>query len=171
MSTPIDRYRETLRKAGITPDKPLHAVLVTTFETALTAQESVKDGARGLTPEGERELIRRVTAAAAESTEREAERIVSRFDLGLVLKVAIALACFALAGGYWLAMKEVQVTERRIAAAFADGAGTAKRWAELMENNDLNAALARCTGNQVIVTAERRACAVPLWLDGAKSAP
>ena len=174
MSTPIDRYQETLRKAGITPDKPLHAVLVTTFETALTAQESVKDGARGLTPEGERELIRRVTAAAAESTEREVERIVHRFDLGLAVKGAVALACFALAGGaggYWLAMKEVQVTERRIAAAFAGGAGTAKRWAELMESNDLNATLARCTGNQVIVTAGRRACAVPLWLDAAKSAP
>jgi hypothetical protein len=172
MSTPIDRYRETLRRAGITPDKPLHAVLVTTFETALTAQESVKDAARGLTPEGERELIRRVTDAAAASTEREAERIVRRFDLGLAVKVAIALAVFALAGaagGYWLGMKEVQVTERRITAAFADG--TAKRWAELMENNDLNAALARCSGNQVIVTAGRRACAVPLWLDGAKSAP
>jgi len=174
ISTPIDRYRETLRRAGITPDKPLHAVLVTTFETALTAQESVKGGARGLTPEGERELIRRVTDAAAESTEREAERIVSRFDLGLAVKVAIALAVFALAGaagGYWLGMKEVQVTERRIAAAFADGTGTAKRWAELMENNDLNAALSRCTGNQITVIAGRRACSVPLWLDGAKSAP
>jgi hypothetical protein len=61
------------------------------------------------------------------------------------------------------------VTERRIAAAFADG--TAKRWAELMENNDLNAALSRCTGNQITVIAGRRACSVPLWLDGAKSAP
>jgi len=174
MSTPIDRYRETLRRAGITPDKPLHAVLITTFETALTAQEAVKDGARGLTPEGERELIRRVTDAAAESTERRAERIVSRLHLGLAVKVAIALAVFALAGGaggYWLGMKEVQVTERRIAAAFADGAATAKRWAELMENNDLNAALARCTGNQVTVTAGRRACLVPLWLEGARDAP
>lgn len=174
MTTPIDRYRETLRKAGITPDKPLHAVLVTTFETALTAQESVRGGARGLTPDGERELIRRVTEAAAESTEREVERIVHRFDLGLAVKVAIALTCFALgggAGGYWLGMKEVQGTERRLAAAIADGTGTARRWAELMENNDLNAALARCTGNQVTVTAGRRACSVPLWLDGARGAP
>ena len=89
----------------------------------------MKGGARGLTPEGERELIRRVTDAAAESTEREAERIVRRFDLGLAVKVAIALAFFALAGGaggYWLGMKEVQVTERRIAAAFADGTATAE---------------------------------------------
>jgi hypothetical protein len=112
--------------------------------------------------------------AAAESTEREAERIVRHFDLGLAVKVAIAPACFALggAGRYWLGMKEVQVTERRLAAAFADGTGTAaKRWAELMENNDLNAALARCTGNQVTVTAGRRACSVPLWLDSARGAP
>ena len=174
MSTPIDRYRETLRKAGITPEKPLHAVLVTTFETAFAAQESVKGGARGLTPEGERELIRRVTDAAAESTEREAERIVRRLDLGLAVKAAVVLACFALAGGaggYWLGMREVQVTERRIAAAFTDGTGTAKRWAELMENNDLDAALSRCTGNQVTVIAGRRACSVPLWLDGTRSAP
>jgi hypothetical protein len=40
-----------------------------------------------------------------------------------------------------------------------------------MENNDLNAALARCTGNQITVTAGRRACSVPLWLDGTKNAP
>jgi hypothetical protein len=174
MSTPIDRYRETLRKAGITPDKPLHAALLTAYETALTAQDAVKGGARGLTPEGERELIRRVAEAAAESTEREAERIVRRFDLGMALKVAVALAFFALAGGaggYWLGMRGGQVTERRIAAAFADGAGTARRWADLMENNDLDAALARCTGNQVTVTAGRRACSVPLWLDGPRSTP
>jgi hypothetical protein len=174
MTTPANRFREQLRAAGITPDKPLHAVLTTAFDTAVMAQKSVKGGARGLTPEGEQELIRRVTDAAAESTEREAERIVRRFDLGMVLKVAMALALFALAGGgggYWLGMREVQVTERRIAAAFADGTATARHWAELMENNDLNAALARCTGNQVTVTAGRRACLVPLWLDGAKGAP
>ena len=52
----------------------------------------MKVGARGLTPEVSVELIRRVTDAAAESTEREAERIVRRFDLGLTVKVAIALA-------------------------------------------------------------------------------
>ena len=65
MTTPADRFREQLRAAGITPTKPLHAVLTTAFDTALAAQESVKGGARGLTPEGERELIRRVTDAAA----------------------------------------------------------------------------------------------------------
>src|SRR4051812_44959692 len=124
MSTPIDRYRETLRKAGITPEKPLHAVLVTTFQTALAAQESVKGGARGLTPEGERELIRRVTDAAAEGTEREAERIVRRFDLGLAVKVAIALAVFALAGaagGDWVGVEEGQGTEGRVAAGLSHG--------------------------------------------------
>ena len=115
-----------------------------------------------------------MTDAAAEGTEREAGRIVRRLGLGLAVKAAVAFATFALAGGaggYWLGMREVQVTERRIAAAFADGTGTARRWAELMENNDLNAALARCTGNQVTVIAGRRACSVPLWLDGTRSAP
>ena len=136
--------------------------------------ESVQGGARGLTPEGKRELIRRVTEAAAESTEREVERIVHRFDPGLAFKRAVALACFALggiAGGYWLGIKEVQVTERRLAAVFANGTAMAKRWADLIENNDLNAALACCTGSQITVTAGRRACLVPLWLDGAKGAP
>jgi hypothetical protein len=80
------------------------------------------------------------------------------------------LSLIGAVGGYWFGMKEVQVTERRLQAAFADGTGTAKLWAELMENNDLNAALARCTGNQVTVTDGRRACSVPLWLDGAKGA-
>ena len=161
-------------KAGMEEDSPLRLALITAVETAEMASEAVKGGARGLTPEGEQELIRRVTDAAAESIEREAARIVRHFDLGMVLKVAMALALVALAGGgggYWLGMREVQVTERRIAAAFADGTATAGRWAEMMENNDLNAALARCTGTQVTVTAGRRACLVPLWLDGAKGAP
>ena len=99
MSSPADRFREQLRKAGITESKPLFAILMTVHEAALSAQQAVGSGARGLTPEGERELIRRVTDAAAETTEREAEWIVRRFDLGLAVKVAMALAFFALAGG------------------------------------------------------------------------
>ena len=77
---------------------------------------SISAEARGLTPEGERELIHRVTEAAAESIEREVERIVHHFDLGLEVKVAVARACFALggaAGGYWLGITEAPVTERR----------------------------------------------------------
>jgi hypothetical protein len=170
MSPPADHFRELLRQAGITEDKPLFAILTTLHNTALTAQEAVQGGARGLSPDGERELIRRVTDAAAESTEREAERIVRRFDLGMVLTAAVALVLFTMtgaAGGYWYGRQAVQATEHRIAAAFADGPGTAKQWAELMENNDLKAALARCTGHQVVVTAGRRACYVPLWLEGA----
>jgi hypothetical protein len=174
MSPPADHFRERLHKAGITEDKPLFAILLTLHDTALTAQEVVNGGARGLSPDGERELIRRVTDAAAESTEREAERIVRRFDLTLALKTAVALVLFTLAGaigGYGYGRQEVQATERRIAAAFADGPGAAKQWAELIENNDLKAALARCTGHQVVVTAGRRACSVPLWLERAKGTP
>ncbi|UEM08011.1 hypothetical protein JL101_035770 (plasmid) [Skermanella rosea] len=147
---------------------------MTIHETAATAQEAVKGGARGLTPQGEAELIRRVTEAAADSTEREVERLVRRFDFGLVVKVAALLVGFTLAGfagGYFLGREDVKVTERRVAAAFADGPGQAKQWLELMESNDIRAALAKCTGGQVTVTGGRRACSVPLWLDGARGTP
>jgi hypothetical protein len=77
-------------KAGMEEDSPLRLALITAVETAEMASEAVKGGARGLTPEGEADLIRRVSRAATAATEREAARIVRRssFTTAAVLAVA-----------------------------------------------------------------------------------
>lgn len=49
-------YVLQLAAAGITPDKPLHAVLVAVHEAAIAARDATH-GARGLTPEGETALV------------------------------------------------------------------------------------------------------------------
>ena len=53
------------------PDSPLRLALVTATDAAETTAEAVRGGARCLTPEGEPDLIRRVSLAAAGATERE----------------------------------------------------------------------------------------------------
>jgi hypothetical protein len=80
-------------------DSPLRLALVTVMETAETASEAVKGAARGLTPEGEADLIQRVSQAAAVATRREAARIVRRS--GVTTAAMLAAAGLLLAGaGY-----------------------------------------------------------------------
>ena len=94
-----DRRRQVetfCTQAGMEEDSPLRLALVTVMETAETAAEAVKGGARGLTPEGEADLIRRVALAVTAATEREAARIVRRssFTTAAVLMAAgLAFAC------------------------------------------------------------------------------
>ena len=174
MSAPLDRYKETLRKASITDDKPLFAALLTAYETALTAQQAVGNGARGLTEQGERELIDRVTEVAAESTEREVERLTLRFNVALALKAAALLFVFGILcfGGGVYADRQYQLDiSRQVQAAFQDGQEAAKAWLTLMQGNDIRAALGRCTGQAVTVSGGRKACAVPLWLDQGRVSP
>ena len=90
MSDGVKRVEAFCAKAGMEDDSPLRLALLTVMESAETAREAVSGGARGLTPEGEAELIRRVTRAAAATTEREAARFVSRFDFAMGMKLAAA---------------------------------------------------------------------------------
>jgi hypothetical protein len=177
MVTPIDRFREQLRQAGIRDDKPLHGVLMTIYEAAECARETAK-GARALTPEGEADLIQCVGAEAAkeaaQGAERQAHRLLLRFNTGLALKAALILFAVGLAGiwaGYEIGRSRVEVTERAIAAAFQDGTRSAETWLLLMRNNDIQAALGKCRDRAVRVMAGRKACSVPLWLDGPTAAP
>src|SRR4051812_4579078 len=86
-------------------DSPLRLALITATETAERASLAVKDGARGLTPQGEADLIRRVTQAVTEGTEREAERIVRRFDFRMGMLIA-SIGLALLGGGYYWGRSE-----------------------------------------------------------------
>lgn len=97
-------FLDLLRRAGIDETKPLHTVLLASYDAATQAREAIGTGARGLTPEGEADLIRRVALAATAATEREAARIVRRssFTTAAVLMVAgLLLAGVGYGVGRW----------------------------------------------------------------------
>ena len=110
MATSADGFREQLRRAGIWDDKPLHGVLVTVHEAAVCAREAV-GSARALTPEGEADLIRRVSAEAAQGAERQAQRLLLRFNTGLAIQVALVLVLVGLAG-LWAGYRSAETGSR-----------------------------------------------------------
>jgi hypothetical protein len=174
MSEAVRRVEEYCAKAGMKPDSPLRLALLNVMETAETAREAVKGGARGLTPEGERELIKRITEAVVDTTEREAERIVRRFDLMMVLKVAVALAAFVLisfTGGYWMGQRDTALAGQQLAQALEDDPSAARLWLNLIRNNDLKGALQKCRGGASWQANGRRACNIPLWLESGRTTP
>ncbi|WP_132294145.1 hypothetical protein [Roseicella aquatilis] len=81
-------FAARLTAAGIPPDKPLHGVLLTVHEAAETALATVTDKARGLTPQGEAELIARVSREAADAAESRVDRMVRGFSLRTALLAA-----------------------------------------------------------------------------------
>jgi hypothetical protein len=94
-----EAFRAALARAGITSEKPLFPVLMTVWEASETAHAAATDGARGLTPEGERALIDKVGGEVAAVTEREVERLVGRIDLRRAVQLA-ALGLVLLGAGY-----------------------------------------------------------------------
>lgn len=117
-------------------DSPLRLALLTVMEAAEKAGEAVSDGARGLTPEGEADLIRRVARAAATATERQASRIVNRFEFALGMKLA-GIAVILLCCGYGLGRWD----GARLGARSVEGAAFLGTLAEL---NDLASLRRQC---------------------------
>jgi hypothetical protein len=106
------------------------------------------------------------------------ERRTARLELSFAIKVGFGLGIIMLAmlgGGYlWGrrdALADVAIAERQVAEAFHGGPDAAMMWAQLMRNNDLKASLARCTGAGLLVQDGRKACAIPLWIEGPRGAP
>ncbi|GEO42595.1 hypothetical protein SAE02_67430 [Skermanella aerolata] len=156
MSDKRKRVEGFCDQAGMEKDSPLRLALLTVMETAETAQEAVKGGARGLTPEGEAELIRRVTDAVAETTEREAERVIRRFDLQMGLRMAMGMLLL-LGSGYSLGQANADPVP---AASIESGAFMA----QLAEMNNLRAIRDHCLKHTVPQNGGT-ACELPMvWL-------
>ena len=100
---PLD-YHALLSAADITPDTPLYVTLVAAFEAATTARDVVGTSARGLTPQGEAELIRRVTAASAQAAGQEATAVadatLKRYG-GRAAALMVAMFIAGLGLGRW----------------------------------------------------------------------
>lgn len=160
--------------AGMKPDSPLRAALMATAR----ATDALLDATMGLTVLPGDGVARLEQAAATGADRRAADLARSRnrqtimiISAGLAGAVLLALGA-GFAWGRQTANAAIAETDRRLVAAYQDGPGTAAAWASLMEQNDLRAALAACTGDRVYTDASgRRACAVPLWIEPPKRTP
>jgi hypothetical protein len=174
-----EEFRERCRQAGIGDDKPLSQVLLTVFVAAETALATIQTSARGITQEGEAELVNRVvkTVDASVKVAQHKHRLRLERRASIVAGGVVA-AGLLLTGGcaYWLGwsngVQASRVIEHEVAAAaIAAGPEAAADWVKLMRGNDLTQALAWCSGAAVWVTDGRHACAVPLWIDGPSQPP
>ena len=140
MSGGVKRVETFCANAGMEEDSPLRLALLTVMETAETASEAVRGGARGLTSEGEADLIQRVAQAAVVATQREAARIVRRSGFATAAMLAVAGLLLAGAGygvGRWDGARQ--------GAAAVEGAAFLAQVAAL---NDARAMADKCRRTQ-----------------------
>lgn len=163
-----DEFRERCRQSGITDDKPLSQVLLTVFVAAETVLATAQTGARGLTPEGEAELVRRIKHTVQVASERHRLRLDRKASWIAGGALAASLLVGAL-GGYWwgwsIGRADVEVIESGITKALMP-ANAAGQWLDIMAWNDIHEALKHCSGDSVFVSNGQKACMVPLWIDG-----
>lgn len=140
MSGGVKRVETFCADAGMEEGSPLRLALITVMETAETASEAVRGRARGLTPEGEAELIQRVAQAATVATQREATWILRRS--GFTTAAMLAAAGLLLAGaGYGVGRWD----GARQGAAAVEGAAFLAQVAAL---NDARAMADKCRRTQ-----------------------
>jgi len=160
---------------GIAPDDPIKPLLDSMAERDDAMNANVAALAEAikrvtvLPPDGMARLERSTASGAA----RSAAVLARAHNLRTLLLYGGAIvACVVLAagGGFWwgqaTAADSIQETEQRLALAFRDGPGAAAGWAKLMEQNNLPAALALCSGPRVFSDqGGRKACMVPLYTE------
>ena len=163
------------RHPGILPDDPIVPLLDAwaerdaRMEALVREFESKLDGARGLTPEGEADLIQRIDRRVNARLSSLPRAHLLRTGL---LGASVLVGGMALAGaGCYAWGRSVEAARSRevggaLAASLRDGSASGQRWLDLMHGNDILAALQRCDArNTGADAAGRRACAVPLWID------
>lgn len=159
----VDDVRGWCDRAGMRPDSPLRAALLATTEAAETARVATT-GARGLTPEGEQDLVRRVSEAAAIGAEREMVRLARRMDLRTGLALAAAGLLLA-GGGYALGRWDAAGA----GAARIQALAGAAFFAQVAELNDPTTLRQHCERN-AYQQGNAMACALPpIWIK--RSAP
>src|SRR5688572_6606985 len=95
-----DDFLQKCKAAGIGDDKPLSLVLETLFDTAAAAKDAVQDGARGLTQEGEADLVKRIARHADVSMRDAAAKHRLRLERkSSLIAGTVAAACLLLGGG------------------------------------------------------------------------
>lgn len=163
-----------MAKAGLAND-PIRYLLEATSAAlgAFTVGIEAAHGARGLTPEGEADLVRRVADAAGTVTRDNGRLIARELRTRTILGTAGAMVATLLlvgTGAYYAGRDggraSVQTAaEGVLQVASQAGPDATAAWLTLMRSNDPAQALALCRGDAVKVIDGRRACSVPLWLE------
>lgn len=141
-------------RAGMRADSPLRAALLATFQAASAAREAA-GGARGLTPDGEAALVRRVSEAAAVGAEREMASLSRRIDLRTSTLLALA-ALLLLGVGYAIGRWE--------GTARAAGSAGASFLASVAELNDAVALRRHCERTAYDQSGGRACTLPPVWI-------
>ncbi len=182
-AVPPATMAKMLAEDGVLPSDPLYRPLVhleTLLEKAAAGADALNTQVRAT---GEAE-VDRVRSAVVEVEAESVVRMAAVLDhsvrsmhrgmqwrtgalLGAALSVAV-LTGFA-AGHWWgwsSGQASVRVAEQQVAAAFRWGPEVARTWGEVMVNNDIGQALEQCSGGALFRVNGRKACRVPLWLEG-----
>ena len=167
MTATIKDIEELCDRAGMRKDLPLRQILLASMEqvdaareTAEAARDAVKDGARGLTREGEAELVLRIQETVerqvADTIDLNATRIAKRIAGGLALKAGAAGIALMVGG-----LVVGRLTAPDAEARTLEGASF---MAQLAEMNDPRALRDHCLKHRV----EQKvgaACELPLvWV-------
>lgn len=162
-------FKDRLRDAGVRDDKPLHGILLTVHEAAKSAESAVRDGARGLSPEGELMLVERLVRSIGDGAEGLIERRTRRLEWRNALLAAVVLVSAMSASaavGYWRGFGEGAAGVRDLEQALADVARTrpdeARVWASLIRKNSITKALGRCDKASSFVVDGWKGCFPPL---------
>jgi hypothetical protein len=139
-------FEGRLRLAGITPDKPLHAVLTEVHAAAAASREA----AGGLSPEGERQLMERVSRSIDGLVERRTRRI--GWAVGLAGACVLVLGMAAAGSmGYWLGHRsgaaETAAVSAELDALLRRDPEVARVWLQLLRYNPHITRSIRTAGN------------------------
>lgn len=145
--TPAE-YAVLLDRAGITPDKPLHAVMTAAFEQS--------QGARALTPEAEKNLVARVVAAVRSGAEQAGAQAYRQWRLRTW---AILAAAGVVVGVGGIAAGRMMSQDSRSAAAA--GASFVAQVAAL---NDAEAMRAYCVAHAYQQEGGTACQLPPVWI-------
>ena len=133
---------------------------------------AVEQARQPVDPAAVEQTVERLEKAAVRGADRRAAELAlahNRRTL-LIYGGAFAVGILAAAGGGFAwgrssSNASVRYNEQQLALAFQNGPAAAAKWTSLMRANDVELALAGCTGAGLKVIDGRRACNVPLWLD------
>lgn len=176
--TKMDQFKAACERANIHPDKPIYMVLATVWRSVQELKDVIGTGARGLTPEGENDLIQRIARQADLSMRDSMAK--HRVRLNLWTSLAVGAGCVLCltgggAAGYWMGWTGGRDSVREVAAdvavAFAHGKDSAQAAAVLLTHNNPAQVLAKCTGEAVFVHNGRKACNGAFWIEPPPAAP
>src|SRR4051794_19675634 len=135
VSEAVARVQDCCRQLGMEGDHPLRLALIIAVEAAETARETCQ-GARGLTREGEAELVLRIQETVerqvADTIDLNATRIAKRIAGGLALKAGAAAVALLVVG-----LVVGRLTAPDAEARSLEGAGFMAQIAELNDPKSL----------------------------------